>query len=380
MESPAAPEGETASIAGFEVVPYALQFRESYVTARGTLKQREIVLLRVHTEDGLIGLGEAVPLTLRGGFSLDHVADELSGLRDQFAEASPGARMEILRRAFSDLSAPSRCALETAWLDLGGKAQGIPVWRLLGADEARPLRCNATLTAGEPVHAAQQALSWADEGFQSFKLKLGLADDVEQVAEVRRAVGEGAKLRIDVNGVWAPGEAISKLGELAEHRLELVEQPCSSLAGLAEVRAQSDVPIVADESIATREDAEQAIELGACDFATLKLSKVGGPGPAQAVASVLPSYMSSALDGPVGIAAAAHTAQALYAIAPHEAHRERLTVGRDPGVAHGLATQRLFSETIASRECELRGGFLYLSDGPGLGIEIDDAALARQRL
>src|SRR5205823_2854665 len=154
----------------------------------------------------------------------------------------------------------------------------------------------------------------------------------------------------------------------------------SSLDELAEVRRHSQVPIVADESVTTPEDAKRAVQLGACDLATLKMSKVGGPLFARGIAVHLSSYMSSALDGPVGIAAAAHTAQALYPMASNERDDEHYTGGRDPGVAHGLATQRLFSETIASRECELRDGFLHLPDAPGLGVEIDDTALERHRL
>ena len=99
-----------------------------------------------------------------------------------------------------------------------------------------------------------------------------------------------------------------------------------------------------------------------------KLAKVGGIGPAGAIGAQLPTYLSSSLDGPVGIAAAAHAAQALY--------RDR----DDPGLAHGLATQELFGGTIASVECEVRDGLLHLPEGPGLGVEIDERALERHRL
>ncbi len=102
----------------------------------------------------------------------------------------------------------------------------------------------------------------------------------------------------------------------------------------------------------------------------MKLSKVGGPEEAIAIAEVLPSYLSSALDGPVGIAAAAQVAQTLCAEAPEE--------GLD--LAHGLATQRLFASTVAAVECELRDGMLHPPTGPGLGVEIDERALDLHRL
>ena len=125
-------------VTGFEVVPYALPFREPYTTARGTLKRREMVLLRVHTSEGLVGLGEAVPLSLRGGLSLDYIVDELRGLRDAFAEASKQGRSELLTRAFFQLSAPSRCALFTALGRHGGQGPGRARLEAAGSPRKRP--------------------------------------------------------------------------------------------------------------------------------------------------------------------------------------------------------------------------------------------------
>lgn len=361
-------------VTGFEVIPYALPFSRPYQTARGTLTRREMVLVRAHSSDGLVGLGEAVPLSLRGGWSLAHVAGELRRFASDFADATGRERPPIALAA-EGLSRPSCCALITTHLDLWGKRQGVPAWKLLGAKTAADLECNATLSNGSPREVASEATAWAEDGFETFKLKLGLAGDVEQVEAVRDALGPEPRLRIDANGVWGPAEAISKLERMSAAGIELVEQPCASLEELAEVRAGIDIPVVADESVSTADEAERAVSLRACDFATLKLSKVGGPEHAKLIAGSIQSYLSSALDGPVGIAAAAHTAQATY---PRGA---KIADGpADPGLAHGLATQRLFADTIAARECELRDGLLHLPEGPGLGVEIDDAALERHRL
>ena len=368
----------TRGVIGVDVIPYALPFRDRYVTARGALDRREMVLVRLHDRDGVVGLGEGVPLSLRGGRSLEQVVSELRRFANEFHEATADERRQIFFFGARELSAPSRCAISIAVNDLESKRNDQPVWRSLGATECSPIECNATLSTGEPDEVADEARQWANEGFATFKLKLGLAQDIEQVEAVREAVGPEAKLRVDVNGVWAPAEAASKLGQMAGFDLELVEQPCSTLEELAEVRSEVDTPVVADESVAGWDQAQRARELGACDYATLKLSKVGGSLDAKNVAGELPSYLSSALDGPVGMAAAAHTAQALYV--PTETPDGDRDEPNDPGLAHGLATQRLFADTIASRECELRDGFLRLPDGPGLGVEIDDAALERHRL
>src|SRR6187200_176466 len=97
-------------LASVEVIPYVLPFKEPYVTARGVLERREMVLLRLRDEDGVVGLGEAVPLSLRGGAGLEQVVREL----ERWAE----------RREDEGLSAPARCAVATAKVDLLGRRVG----------------------------------------------------------------------------------------------------------------------------------------------------------------------------------------------------------------------------------------------------------------
>ncbi len=350
-------------IGSVEVVPYALPLRQPYVTARGRLDQRETVLLRLRDEDGVTGLGEAVPLSLRGGTSLAQVVEELERLseRDQLDEAA-------LMSDAAALSLPARCAALTALMDLRGRraASEAPS----SSTEPRPIPCNATLVAGTPVEVGADAERWAEDGFLTFKLKLGVGDDVGQVRAVRDAVGPEARIRIDANAAWDVETAKQTLAELEPLEVELAEQPVATLEETVEVASATSIPIAADESVESRDDAERAVAMGACGLAGLKLSKIGGPEAAIEIAEVIPSFLSSALDGPVGIAAAAQVAQTL-----------RETAGADdPGLAHGLATQRLFSSTIASVECELRDGMLHPPAGPGLGVEIDEAALDAHRL
>ncbi|HYJ23159.1 MAG TPA: mandelate racemase/muconate lactonizing enzyme family protein [Solirubrobacterales bacterium] len=350
-------------IASVEVIPYALPFREFYVTSRGSLAQREMVLLRLHSEDGLTGLGEAVPMSLRGGVNLARVVSELE-LLSELSELDEAG----LRGGIANLSAPARCAALTALMDLRGRRAASGGHSASGTGE--PVSCNATLVAGEPAAVAENALRWAAEGFSSFKLKLGTGNDAGQVRAVREAVGPGARIRVDANAAWDVAAAKRTLRELEELDIELAEQPVATLEEAAEVAAATSIPIAGDESVESRGDAERAVSLGACDLAGLKLSKVGGPEEAIEIAEVLPSYISSALDGPVGIAAAAQVAQTLGENAP----------AGGLGLAHGLATQRLFSSTVAAVECELRDGMLHLPPGPGLGVEIDERALDLHRL
>ncbi len=356
-------------IVAVEVVPYALPFREPYVTARGRLSRRELVLVRLRTDEGIEGLGDAVAMSLRGGPGAAALASEIEA---RAAAALVGIDLDAgdppAGWSPRGLPAPARAAVEIARLDLAAKRVAMPLWRLLGAESAAPVPCNATLVAGTATAVAADAERWAAEGFATFKLKVGVPGDVGQVEAVRASLGREARLRVDANGVWTPDEAILRLTAMERHGIELAEQPSADLEDLAAVRNQTAIPIAADESVNGPGDARRALDLGACQLATVKLAKVGGVGPARSIARELPTYLSSALDGPVGIAAAGHAAQVLRPRAPWD------------GLAHGLATQRLFRETIASVECELRDGMLHLPDGPGLGVEIDDAALERCRL
>jgi L-Ala-D/L-Glu epimerase len=362
-----------------ETVRYALPFRAPYVTARGVIEQREMVLLRLRTDTGPEGLGEAVPLALRGDDTLEETeraiteaANRLIGLDlDASTEDPQGFAVATML----ELTAPRRlapaagAALESALFDVVAKASSQPLWKFLGADAPRPVECNATLTSGPPDAVAAQAAAWAEDGFATFKLKLAAGDDdVATVAAVRDALGPEARIRVDANEAWSPGEALRALDAIEPYDIELAEQPVAGLRGLAKLARDTRIPLAADESIVTEADAHRAAQRRACEYATVKLSKVGGAGAARRIADVLPTYVSSALDGPVGIAAAGLAVQVL------------LRDGNDPGIAHGLATQRLFADTVAARQCELRDGFLHLPDGPGLGVEIDEASLDRCRL
>jgi o-succinylbenzoate synthase len=349
-------------IASVEVVPYALPFREPYVTASGTLTRREMVLLRLRTPEGVVGLGEAVPLSLRGGAPLAQVVAELEGLggRDNLDEAG-------LRADTATLSAPARCAALTALLDLRGRraAAGGEV-----SAQPPPVRCNATLVAGDPATVVAAAEDWAADGFSNFKLKLGVGDDAAQVRAVREALGPRARIRVDANAAWGLEKARRTLAEIEPYEIELVEQPVATVEEAAELATSTSIPLAADESVETRADAERVAASGGFALTGIKLSKVGGPEEAIEIAEVLPAYLTSALDGPVGIAAALQVAQSLG------------DLGRAAGesLAHGLATQRLFASTIAAVECDLRGDMLHPPPGPGLGIEIDESALNTHRL
>lgn len=336
-----------------EVIPFALRFRRPYVTATGSLERRESVLLRLRDENGITALGEGVPMSLRGGDGIELVLAELRAWSEN-ADQRPN-------------SAPARCAVATALADLEAKRLDLPLWRLLepGATPGA-VRCNATITSGPISDVVSQCEEWAAAGFGVFKLKAGPADAAPTAAAVRSALGPAARIRIDANGTWGE-RAPEILEELAPLGIELVEEPVTGLPGLASLGEVTPIPLVADESVNDASEAAEASRLHACAAATVKLSKIGGLDAR--LDGVLPTYLSSALDGPVGIAAAAHVAQTLDRDLPW------------PDMAHGLATERLFTETLALDGPLTDGDLLNPpATGPGLGVRLDEEVLTRCRL
>ena len=318
----------------------SIPLREPFVTSGGVVAARELVLLRLEDDQGVVGFGEAAPLPSYDGVSVE---DVVAALRAQ----EPGPPQ-------------ARTAEEMALLDLEARREGRP----LGEPGAEAIAVNRTLGAGPPEEVARRAKEAARDGFSCVKVKVGLPDDVDRVAAVRLAIGPWPAIRLDANGAWAAEEAVTKLEELATFDIQLVEQPCRSLEEMAEVRRRVRVPVAADESVATPADVRAAVAAEACDVVNVKLAPSGGFGAARAALRCatehgLASFLSSTLDGPWGIAAALQLAAA-----------ERVQM------ACGLATLELFDAELALALPPPHDGLLDVPQGPGLGVAVDDHAVA----
>jgi o-succinylbenzoate synthase len=318
----------------------SIPLKEPFVTSRGVVSARELVLVRLQDEDGATGYGEAAPLEPYDGVTIGEVLDALRN----GGEAPPQAR----------------AATEMAQLDLQAKKAGTG----LGEPGADAIPVNRTLPAGPPEETAGAAREALKQGYSCFKVKVGLPDDDERVAAVRAAIGSWPALRLDANGAWGPDEAMSKIAALEPYDIQLVEQPCPTLEELALVRPRVPVPIAADESVTSAEDVRAAAASRACDAVNVKLAGAGGFSAArEAVREArrhdLRPFLSSTLDGPWGIAAALQLAAS-----------ERISL------ACGLGTLELFDARIARALPRPADGLMEVPEGPGLGVSVDEDALA----
>jgi L-Ala-D/L-Glu epimerase len=321
----------------------AIPMREAFVTSHGVLAERELAVIRLEDDDGVVGFGEGAPLDSYDGVTVDDVVDAL--------RAGPPRR---------GAPPPARAAWELAELDL----QRRRLQRPLGEPLADQIPVNMTLPAGPPDEVAAAAAQGVKAGYSCFKVKVGLPDDAERVTAVREAVGSWPALRVDANGAWSVDEATEAIAGLSPLDLEMVEQPCATLDELAAVRARVEVPVGADESIATPADVLKAAELAACDAVNVKLSSSGGFGPAReairtAREAGMAAWLSSTLDGPWGIAAAL-----------------QLASSEGLALACGLATLPLFDAEVARALPGPVNGLMEVPPGPGLGVDVSDDALA----
>ena len=341
-----------------EVRPFRLPLRRPLGTAHGSRLAVEGLRLLLRDASGCFGLGEVTPLPDFGTETLEAASEALRSLRlgpaPQTLDALPGAFTLP-----AHLPA-SRAGVEMAFLDFLARRQGVALGRLLGASAVRRVDVNALLSEEAPREASLEARAAVGAGFRTLKLKVGTKPaslETERLRAVREAVGPAIRLRVDANGAWTEAEAEARLRLLVPLGLEYVEQPTrpTDIAGLRRLRAL--VRVAADESLGA-EGAFAALldwaEGPAADVLVLKLPALGGVLAAQqlsarARARGVATVVTSAMDGAVGRAAAAHLALALGG-----------------GLAHGLSTGLLLLEDPGAHP--VVEGALLLGDVPGLGI------------
>jgi L-Ala-D/L-Glu epimerase len=351
-----------------DVYKLNVRLHEPFVIALGTSYRAENLLVRVHTSDGLCGLGEGSPLpTINGetqAISFD-AAQALAGLLLGKDPCDIEGRVAEMNAALPH-NTSAKCALDLALYDLLGKRAGLPLYALLGGT-ARRIRTDLTISITPLDQIAAKAIAVRERGFRSIKLKLGTnrRDDVERVRLVREAVGDGISLSVDANQGWSAATAMAVLAEIARYNVEHCEQPVPAWdrQALKSVRDASPIPVVADEACFDHHDAYSLARSGSAGMFNIKLSKSGGIHTALKIAAVAESagmkcMIGCMLEARIGIAASAHLAAA----------RPVINYADLDGIL-------LHSEDLFTGGVTVEGDELVLSDAPGIGVEVDPAFL-----
>ncbi len=354
---------------------YRIPFRQPFATVRGTQTEHRGVLLQLHTNAGLVGLGEAAPVPgsdLQAGSDvatlLEAVRPSLPGRRLEEAAKLPGPVSHLHPAAVAAV----RCALDTAVCDVLAQAAGMPLALWLSREASETVPVNATIALPDAVSAADAAAKARASGFRCVKLKVGMATSPEaecdRVAAVRQALGDRLKLRLDANGAWDVEQAVRTIQALEPYGIELVEQPVAGghVEALRRVRVAVRTPIAADEAVTGVVAAERVLQAGAAQVLIIKPMVVGGLRPARKIierahAGGVSCVVTTTLDAGIGIATALHLAATLPS----------------PGLACGLATGALLATDLLATPLIVRDGRMQRPNAAGLGVRLDEQAVER---
>jgi muconate cycloisomerase len=376
-------QGSTVNFSGLRTSPLKVEAVQTFVVdlpiirphllSVATMQAQTLMIVKIVCSDGITGLGEGTTI---GGLS--YGAESPEGMKlaiDQYIApilksvnpARVPETMIAIRKAIKGNNF-AKCAVETALLDAWGKRIGLPVSELVGGRLRDRLPVAWTLASGDTsVDIAEAEQMLERKRHNAFKLKIGrrpIDEDLAHVAAVKRALGNKASVRVDVNMAWSEVEAHKGLAGLEAAGCDLAEQPVENPAALARLAARFDIPIMADESLQGPETAFALARASAADVFAVKIAQSGGLCQAGRVAAIADAasiglYGGTMLEGAIGTIASAH----LFSTFP------KLTWGTEL-FGPLLLTEELVTEPLQYEDFEL-----VVPTGLGLGVELDDDRL-----
>ena len=337
-----------------------------------SINNKAFLLVRIRTRSGILGVGEA---TTPGGpwWAGEAIETIQLMIEKYFAPLLIGEDamnitrlLELLDRCAANNNF-AKAAVEMALLDIKGKALDVPVYELFGGLYRDSAVINWPLAMGDAAADIEEAeRMMADNLAHDFKVKMGYkspTEDVSYIGELCRGLNDRASVRGDLNASWNEAQARSLLPQLREHGLLLMEQPLEAWnrEGLARLRQSCDLPILADESACTQQDARELLTLGAADAISLKPLKSGGLLATQKIVAIaasggVPCYAGTFLESSIGTASHMHLVAAL------------------PQINYGneLVGPIWLADDIVEAPVEYRDNRVWVKHEPGLGITLDE--------
>ncbi|SAL86661.1 muconate and chloromuconate cycloisomerase [Caballeronia arvi] len=341
----------------------------------GTMHGQTLLLVKVYCSDGVVGIGEGA--TIAGMAYGPESPESMKLAIDNYCAPAMIGRdptgIQSLMTYVGKLVKGNhfaKSALETALLDAQGKRLGVPVSDLLGGRRRERLPVAWTLASGDTAKDIAEAEKMLEARRHNvFKLKIGakeLEADIRHVAEIKRAVGDRAAVRVDVNMAWSEMQATRAIPALADAGCELIEQPVASPAALARLRGRFPVALMADEILQGPQSAFEIAKNHGADVFAIKIEQSGGLFAAQRVAAIADAagielYGGTMLEGAFSTIASAH----LFASFAN------LQWGTE------LFGPLLIVEEILTHSLDYSNFELTVPNGPGLGIELDEVRVKR---
>ena len=354
-------------IKDIELYKIAAPLRTPFKTALREVTEINDIMVKVITDDGRFGLGEAPPTGVITGDTYlgiigaikDHIKPSLIGLDISNME-------EIMIKLHSSVvgNNSAKAAVDMAIYDLYGQLYNMPVYKLFGGYRSE-FETDLTISVNSPDVMAEDAKIGIERGYKTLKIKVGMNPklDIDRIKSIREAVGEDIDIRLDANQAWSSGEAIKMLNNMESEGLniEFVEQPVKAkdFTGLKLVKENTNIPVMADESVFSYDDALELIQMEAVDMLNIKLMKTGGLYNANKIVLLAESrdiecMMGCMLETNLSVTAASHLAAAKSIITKID-----------------LDGPSLCKELPIKSGTKFKDNKVILSDSPGFGFELE---------
>lgn len=380
-------------IISVEAFPFSLPTRRDFRWAGMLGQLGNFVAVRIETENGVVGYGEATPLPDWGGDFARHGGETLGtviniihtvigpALIGQDVTAVTNAAQIMDRVAVGNVYA--KCAVSIALYDAWGKCVGLPVYKLLGGKVRESVPVAHMVGLMPEADALEEAVMAVEDGVSCLQIKGGTdaERDVRLIGALRTRLGDGITLRLDANqGYGHAKTALATVRRLVDAGVSLVEQPTEGLRYMAEVTAASPVPIIADESCWDVNDALDVLSARAADCISVYLAKAGGISGACKVAdlaeaSLVRCDVNGSIESAIGTAANVHFALARPAVSLGAVIAISAPKGKHPYRVAG----HYYDDDILAEPMQVRDGAILPLDAPGLGITIDEDKLSAFR-
>lgn len=340
-----------------------------FTIATGTMEFAQNLFIRIHTSEGIVGVGECSAFPMIAG-ETQATCYEMAKDFARLWKNKPADQIEDRLQELDLFTAgnyTAKSAFDLALYDIAAKAANQPLYRFLGG-EKKEIESDLTIGIDTPQKMGETAMAFKAKGVNMIKVKLGkqVKDDVERIKQIRNAIGDQIVLRIDANQGWSYDDALAALTGLGQYNIQFCEQPMRKWNDerLPELCKLSPIPLMADESVFTHHDAERIIRNNACAYINIKFAKSGGIHEAIKINAVaeknnIACMMGGMLESRVALTAKVHFAMAKKNIRFYDLDTCLLGHLTDP-VTGGVTYS---------------GMRLQLTDVPGIGADVDNSYL-----
>ncbi|MDX2189303.1 MAG: dipeptide epimerase [Bacteroidota bacterium] len=353
-----------------EIFKSKIKLKEAFIISLEKLEYAENVIVKITTNEGLVGFGECSPFKTINGESIEtcyeigqYLAKVLLGKNPIDIELCINLMDKVIYG-----NASIKSAFDMALYDIASQYAKLPLYLFLNGSKNKTLITDYTISIGDPQKMASDAIEIKEQEYKIIKVKLGenKKNDIERIQFIRQAVGMEIPIRIDANQGWNTTETIETLSELEKYNIQHCEEPIPrwSFMDLPYISLNSNIPIMADESCCNHHDADRLIKINACKLFNVKLGKSGGIYDALKIIklaeqALIKIQIGGFLESRLGFTASAH-----------------LALSSDCITFFDFDTPLMFVEdNIIGGISYSKGGEVNIPDSIGLGAQPDETYL-----